>query len=1681
MSDVVGSAQVIIEPEGLAEFEREIQRGVTAALKTVERQLGAVDKQLRDATDSAKKLSKKLSTVGGDVDIKVDASSVTKSIDAAVEAADNDITVEAQTGGITGAIDSAIDAADTQLSLDFETEGDLGAGRQLDLFTGEVSETMAGVAGEVTETMAGVGGEITETMAGVSGEIAETFAGVSGEAAEALAGVAGEAAETGAAVSGEFAEAGVGAAAAGSAVGGFGRALKFIGPLVAGVGLAAFFKKSSDEASILQESTTKVEAVFGELSPALKEFASTSAESFAIAESAALGAVGTFGNLFTALGVSTETAAQLSPNLVALSADLASFNDLAGGSEEALVSLRAAVTGEFEPLRRLGVALTDVAVRNRAVDLGLADTAVTATSQARILARYDLIMEQTANQQNDFARTSQFLANQQRLLSAEFKTLQADVGQALQPVFLSLIDIIRELLPSFEIMASTVAELAGVFLTSLEPVLSALAPAFEAFSASLEMLVVQLGPVLVNIGEALGAVLAELVTGFGELLVSLGPALVNLGALSVLMLTATAPALEAIAALLVLIPTPLLEIAAIGFTVSKVFGAFNTAAVGLTSSLKKLKAGAVNAGPVVLGLAAAVTIGVFAYEAAGRAARELDEDVKELTASLLEATETAETTFQAVEKFVGVKFGEDLGDEALEQINALGIGIDDIVQSIEAGGDAIEPFRETLRGLGVDIAESAPKDEIIRQLDGFQNGLAEVERLIDRNSLENAAAQFEAMGVSIPEGAGVAELTAKLDELSGVADISIGQLEDSLDSIEDYDDGAQRAAKAVLEQLQFEGRLTEERKESAIAAQDLGEGQFNYAAALQEVDAELLKVAESTAEAGAETFDYNRDTETMIAEMQAADRAARTLTESLSEIAKATLESADAQEAMNRRIAEQKGVIDGQISSIQRQKEALQDSADAQRDAIDAQVESVERQKEAAQKAGNARKDAIAKQIDALKGQKKALEEAAKVEKKARKEQADAIKKLNDAREDEIKELQRLEDEARSAFSGFVSAADKLSGVLSDLPDNAEASLSAFREVVSTNLQDTADFVFGIKELFRRGADDLARFLLAQGEGASAAVTEARALTSGALAEQERFFEQTKVQNEGNLGELEGLLDEIDGIDVPEFEPIEAPEIEVDISEAVDAFDAQIESLQEAADSIDIDLSAAVDNFDAQIDRLRESAERIDISANIDNFDAQIDRLRESSERLGEDAVPTFEDFQAAIATQLADQERFGAALAILYERDAFATAEFFAGEGLSALAAAENAAALDESELARREGVFGEQLAALSAQADGAAIFGLQASLAGELYGRGLNETFLEGWDPSVIAGVYAQLEADTITEADAVTLLMKNKLETLAEQTGLSAQEIADLWGIKFDLSDPVFEELENVEAAIFGKKDDTGDASGEHGGVGAERFANEFQWALPVEEEIGRTKRQIELDQSIGSASYEAGGGGRDQFGRGLRLDIETSQAINAARKSYLPVINGTAKINDDAYDAGESIGGDTIGGIVSALDGAATPGSPVDQSTRGLVNFIEGVARDEGEANSPSKLFARFGDDIAAGTAKGIKDGIAGRTPGLFDALTDEFQSLDTLSTDFNANVGGSFSIADGTLPDLVAVGGGAAASGGAQSVTIEQNVTVQAPVGMTTTEAERIGGVIAQQARQNVIAAVRTSGRTGRSN
>lgn len=263
---------------------------------------------------------------------------------------------------------------------------------------------------------------------------------------------------------------------------GFGQLAGTIRGLVGVVAGAAVFREfirfagdAVGAASDLEESTSKAQVVFGDFFDDIQDFAATAPQALGLANSAALEFTGTFGNLFTALGLSQQAAADLAPEIVSLGADLASFNNLE--VTDALDKLRAGLVGEAEPLRALGVNLNAAAVEAKALELGLAGSSAELDDAAKVQARYALILEQTTNAQGDFARTSDSIANRQRTLQAEFQQFQATVGEALLPAFENLLDAAEDLLPTLESLIPVIGllgEAAVSTITAFEPLLDAL-------------------------------------------------------------------------------------------------------------------------------------------------------------------------------------------------------------------------------------------------------------------------------------------------------------------------------------------------------------------------------------------------------------------------------------------------------------------------------------------------------------------------------------------------------------------------------------------------------------------------------------------------------------------------------------------------------------------------------------------------------------------------------------------------------------------------------------------------------------------------------------------------------------------------------------------------------------------------------------------------------------------------------------------------------------------------------------------------------------------------------------------------------------------------------------------------------------------------------------------------------
>jgi hypothetical protein len=225
---------------------------------------------------------------------------------------------------------------------------------------------------------------------------------------------------------------------------------------------AGVFALAIKKASDLSETVNKVGVVFKNQTPLVLAFGKDAASSMGLTEQAALEAAATFGNLFTAMKLPVAKSAEMSDKLVQLASDLASFNNI--DPAVALEKLQSGITGQFRPLKELGVNIDQASIKQEAFRLGLIKTTKTALTPAiKAQAAYSLIFQQTKTAQGDFARTSGGLANQVRILKANFDDLLASLGTAALPgvakIFVRINAAIKENAPAIAKLGDAIAGL----------------------------------------------------------------------------------------------------------------------------------------------------------------------------------------------------------------------------------------------------------------------------------------------------------------------------------------------------------------------------------------------------------------------------------------------------------------------------------------------------------------------------------------------------------------------------------------------------------------------------------------------------------------------------------------------------------------------------------------------------------------------------------------------------------------------------------------------------------------------------------------------------------------------------------------------------------------------------------------------------------------------------------------------------------------------------------------------------------------------------------------------------------------------------------------------------------------------------------------------------------------------
>ncbi len=223
-------------------------------------------------------------------------------------------------------------------------------------------------------------------------------------------------------------------------------------------------------ASDLEESVNKVDVAFAESADKVKRWSETTLKSFGIAQGTALDMAATFGDMGTAMGQLPSTAADMSTALAGLAGDLASFKNI--GLEQAATALKGVYTGEGEALKTLGIVMQDNTLIAYAQAEGYKKSYKEMTQAEKVALRYSYVMDATKNAQGDFARTSDGVANQTRIVQESLKQAAASMGTILLPKVAEVLQAVNGWIEKFQNLDGSTKEnivKIGLFAAAIGP------------------------------------------------------------------------------------------------------------------------------------------------------------------------------------------------------------------------------------------------------------------------------------------------------------------------------------------------------------------------------------------------------------------------------------------------------------------------------------------------------------------------------------------------------------------------------------------------------------------------------------------------------------------------------------------------------------------------------------------------------------------------------------------------------------------------------------------------------------------------------------------------------------------------------------------------------------------------------------------------------------------------------------------------------------------------------------------------------------------------------------------------------------------------------------------------------------------------------------------------------------
>jgi hypothetical protein len=221
-----------------------------------------------------------------------------------------------------------------------------------------------------------------------------------------------------------------------------------------------FGKAAITMADDVDQAEGKLGQLLGRQAKVVKSFAKNS-KAIGLSRRNTLKYTSSLAALMRVQGATQREAASSSIRWTKLAADMAAFNN--ASPEEVLIGMQAALAGEFDPLKRMGVLLNATKVQQEAYRMGIAKTGQALTDRQKLLATESLLLRQTRLQQGQLGRESDTLGAKQNRLNAMFEDMQLAIGEQLLGPMSSLASLVADdIAPALGNMSGAIGKITGL-------------------------------------------------------------------------------------------------------------------------------------------------------------------------------------------------------------------------------------------------------------------------------------------------------------------------------------------------------------------------------------------------------------------------------------------------------------------------------------------------------------------------------------------------------------------------------------------------------------------------------------------------------------------------------------------------------------------------------------------------------------------------------------------------------------------------------------------------------------------------------------------------------------------------------------------------------------------------------------------------------------------------------------------------------------------------------------------------------------------------------------------------------------------------------------------------------------------------------------------------------------------